>query len=876
MGELPTGTVTFLFTDIEGSTNLARTLGERWPDVLEQHHDILRRAIRDAGGIDVRTEGDAFFAVFRSPIDAVRATTEAQREVNAHQWPPDGPIRVRMGLHTGEGRLAGDDYVGLDVHRAARIAAAASGGQVLLSNATKTLVAEADADGWTLRDLGKHRFKDFDAPQPIFQLVIDGLPAEFPAIKSLEIPTNLPVELTSFVGRDSEVSGVRDLLGSHRLVTLTGPGGTGKTRLSLETAGQVAGEFPDGAFFVELASIGAPDLVPSTIARTLGLREEGSRPVVETLSGHVRDREMLLVLDNFEHVLEAAPIVTTLLAEAPKLRVVVTSRAPLRIRGEQEFPVPPLELPRAKERLDPEDAGRYAAVALFAERAAEVDPAFQLTAENAGAVAAICARLDGLPLAIELAASRVKFLAPEQMRQRLDRALPMLSGGPRDLPDRQRTLRGAIAWSHDLLDEADRTLFRRLSVFAGGWTLDEAEAVAVDGDVDVDVDALSGLAALVDRSLIHREESPTGDPRFDMLSTIREFGQERLEELGEATTIRLRHASHLLSLAEDAEPHLRSMDQKRWLDMLETEHDNLRAALAWAVEADEGEIAMRFIAALWRFWHLHGHLEEGRRWAEAVLALPSAAGRTRARAEALGGAGSLAYWQFDILAIAGAYEEAFSIAQELGDPALLSHASYNYLFIPALQGDFDTALERLMNARRAFEEVGDQRGVGDTFWVESLIARLAGDMAKSRQLAEQGLRIEREVRDRFGVLDALHMYGRASFGLGDLETLRESFLETIEAHEEIGNRTGIAIALDNLAAYEIARERPERAVRMAGASSRIKEEAGGAAPPEFVGLPDPREVTRDSLSEDAITAAWEEGRAMGLSEAVAYARREAE
>jgi predicted ATPase/class 3 adenylate cyclase len=873
MTKLPTGTVTFLFTDIEGSTKLLHQLGERYREVQSDHQRLMREAIGAHNGHEMRTEGDSFFVVFPSAADAVACSIAAQQALTAHPWSHGEPLRVRMGMHTGEGQLLGDDYLSIDVNRAARIGAAGHGEQVLLSSATRSLVERDLPDGVTIRSLGAHRLKDFPDPEPLHDLVIDGLSSEFPPLKSLEAPTNLPAELTTFVGRESEVARVAELLGSRRLVTMTGPGGTGKTRLAMETARQLVDRFPDGVFFVELAAISAPELVVSTIARTLGLREEGSRPVLETLSGHLRGRHMLLVLDNFEQVLDAAPVVSTLLSEAEGVRILVTSRSGLHIRGEQEFPVPPLELPDPATTSAAEIVSRSAAVALFAERAAQVDPGFEVTDDNAAAVARICARLDGLPLAIELAASRLKLLPPAQMLQRLDRALPLLSAGARDLPDRQRTLRAAIGWSHDLLEEPERVLFRRLGVFAGGWNLEAAEHIA-GANGDSEVDALTGLGALVDRSLVRGLDAADGGHRFDMLQTIREFGLEQLEEAGEASTIRQRHAMYMLTLAEEAAPYLRGIDQKRWLDALEVEHDNLRAALGWAVETDEGEIALRLVAALWRFWHLHGHIEEGRRWAASALALPSAAPRTGARSDALAAAGSLAYWQLDVPAVAQAYGEAFSIAGELDDPQRLAETTYLMVFPSALQGDLPGAIAMTERARSAFQGVGDRRGFADALWVQSLLERLQGDLSSSRRTAEESLRLQREVQDRFGMMDALHMLGRAAFGQGDLETFRKSFLETLEVHAEVGNRTGIAIALDNLAAQEMARGRPERAVRMAGASDAIKESAGGAAPTQFVDLPDPRDAARDVIGEQATHAAWEDGRAMSMPEAIDYARQE--
>ncbi|MFN2590349.1 MAG: adenylate/guanylate cyclase domain-containing protein, partial [Actinomycetota bacterium] len=534
MSELPTGTVTFLFTDIQGSTNLARALGERWEGVLDAHHGILRAAIERHDGLVIRTEGDAFFAVFSSAVDAVAATAAAQRGLAGHEWPPDGAVRVRMGLHTGEGRLDRQgEYIGLDVHRAARVAAAGHGGQVLLSNATRAVVSGRTPDDISLRDLGPHRLKDFDEPEPIYQVEIEGLPADFPPLKTLDIPTNLPAELTSFVGRDRELAEVTRLLDDGRLVTLVGPGGTGKTRLALRVGSEVVDRFPDGVFFVELASIIDPELVPSVIAAAVGTGEHGPRPVMDVLASELRVRTSLLLLDNFEQIVQAAPVVSTLLGAAPNVRFVVTSRSALRVQGERVFPVPPLEIRNGHG--SGVDLLRSEAIALFADRAAAVDPSFRVDEDNASVVAEICRRLDGLPLAIELAASRLRLLAPAALLERLDRALPLLASRSRDLPERQRTLRGAIEWSHDLLTPSLQTLFRRICVFAGGFTIEAAGAVG-DPDGELDEDVLDALEGLYDTSLVRRVPK-VDEVRFDTLQTVREFGLERLEASGEAPAV---------------------------------------------------------------------------------------------------------------------------------------------------------------------------------------------------------------------------------------------------------------------------------------------------------------------------------------------------
>jgi predicted ATPase/class 3 adenylate cyclase len=872
MPTLPIGTVTFLFTDIEGSTNLARTLGPRWPGTLEEHHAILRHAIREYRGIDIRTEGDAFFAVFPSAVDAVGAVAEAQRSLSRHRWPPNGIVRVRMGLHTGEGRLGGGEYVGLDVHRAARIAAAAHGGQVLLSETTRALATDALPAGTTVRDLGPHRLKDFDEPQRIYQLAMNELASDFPPLKTLDTPTNLPPELTSFVGREEELERITELLQGTRLLTLTGPGGCGKTRLALRAAARLLDRFPDGVFFVELAAISEPGLVPGAIASAVGAREQGPRPIMEVLQIELRQRTMLMVLDNFEQVVQAAPAIPTLLAAAPGIRFVVTSRGPLHVRGEQEFPVPPLDLPDPARALpQPEDLLRSEAVALFVQRAAAVNPLFRLDQENAPDVVAICRRLDALPLAIELAASRIRLLSPASVLERLDRALPLLEARSRDLPARQRTLRGAIAWSYDILPATMATMFRRVSVFSGGFDLEAVSEVCEPMD-DLGLDALGALETLLDASLVRRRAEELPRERFDMLQTVREFGMERLTEQGEWPELALRHARYFLDLLEATEGRYRGPELVRHLSLIWLEHDNIRSALSWALDNDDGDVALRMVSAVWRFWHLHGDLTEGRQWAERALALPSAARRSRARAAALVGVGSLAYWQLDVSRMFAAYQEALDIFQELEDPAGIAQGTYNMGFAQSLVGRVSEAADTFRTAHAMFEHLGDRRGVADSLFGLSIVSRLQGDIPGARAAAEDALRLHRELEDLFGIHGSLHVAGIAAAESGELDTSRAYFFQALQMAEDFHDLTGVALTIDNLADQEISRGHILRAMRLAGASERIKQGVGAQAPPELIHLPDPKERARPQASEDEIRAAWDEGRAMTIEQALAYAR----
>src|SRR5215210_2521886 len=536
----PTGTVTFLFTDIEGSTRMWEKDPEAMGSTVARHDEVLRGAIEANEGHVFKTVGDAFCAAFPTAPDALEAAISAQRLLHAGGQDEESRLRVRMALHTGAAEERGGDYFGPPLNRVARLLSVGHGGQVLLSSPAQELVRDQLPTGADLRDLGEHRLKDLIRPERVFQLTAPVLPEDFPALRTLDArPNNLPVQPTPLVGREKEVGTVRErlLAPETRLLTLTGPGGTGKTRLALQVAAEALEDFEDGAFFVALAAIADPALVAPAIAGSLGVLDSGERPLIEGLKDHLRDRQPLLLLDNFEQVLEASSLVGELLSSCPELKVLATSRISLRLYGEREYPVPPLALPDPGHLPPLERLTQYEAVRLFVERAQDAKPDFSVTNENAPAVAEICARLDGLPLAIELAAARAKILSPQAMLSRLSNRLKLLKGGARDLPERQQTLRGAIDWSHDLLEEDERTLFARLSVFVGGCTVESAEEVC-DPEGDLLVEVLDGLASLVDKSLLRqREEKGSGAPRFFMLGTIREYATEKLEERGKAEEV---------------------------------------------------------------------------------------------------------------------------------------------------------------------------------------------------------------------------------------------------------------------------------------------------------------------------------------------------
>jgi predicted ATPase/class 3 adenylate cyclase len=869
--EIPTGTVTFLFTDIEGSTRLLQDLGgSTFSEVVQEHHEVLRAAIRDSQGVDIGTEGDSFFAVFKTAPAAAAAAAKAQRDLASRAWP--SPVRVRMGIHTGEGTRGGDSYVGLDVHIAARIASAAHGGQILISDATRALVQDELPDSSNLIDLGEHRLKDLARPHKIFQLALEGLPSEFPAIKSLgNRPNNLPGQLTSFVGRSRELMQLKELLPAARCLSLTGPGGTGKTRLSLELAREVSDEFANGTFFVQLASLTEPSMVAPTIASTLHLPETRgeARSAQERLIEHLSGKEMLLVLDNFEQLVGGAPVVSELLANSDRLRVVVTTRVPLHIQGEREYPVPPLVLPDPKDPPDAERVSQYESVALFIDRAVGVKPDFKVTNQNAPAIAEICARLDGLPLAIELAAARVRVLTPEALLARLGDRLKLLVGGATDIPQRQQTLRGAIEWSYELLNEEEQRLFRRFSVFVDGCRLEEAELVC--GSADLGIEVFDGISSLIDKSLVKTDESEPTELRFLMLETIRDYAQQKLEETDERQEIHSKHAQAYTQLGEAAAPQVFGPHRRSWLDRLERDHDNLRAAHDWAVSNQDAELAMRLVVALWRFWHMRGFLQEGRRRAEDSLALP-ADQPTPLRARALQAAGGVAHWQHDVESQAAFYDEAISLWRELGDQRGLVDVLYDRLFAYSYTGGMEAGIEPGEKVLALAEEIGDPIAIAKAKWFLSYtIAFGVGDFPRAESLAAESMKTFRDEEDAFLQLWGLHVAGTMALARKRVDEAEAHFREGLRLAAEAMDVTGILFQLDNLSAAARARGDGERAIRLAAVASALKASSGTDLVDSVKEQTGIATIGREALTEDRLRELWTEAEGWSLEEAISYA-----
>jgi predicted ATPase/class 3 adenylate cyclase/Tfp pilus assembly protein PilF len=919
MADQPTGTVTLLFTDIEGSTKLWEENPRGMEVALTRHDALLWEAIEGHGGFVFKTVGDAFCAVFPSALGALEAALAAQRGLFSEAWGEEiGALRARMALHTGTTHERGGDYFGPPVNRVARLLSAGHGGQVLLSSSTQELVRDHLPPQTHLRDLGERRLKDLSRPERVFQLTAPDLPSEFPPLRTLESRTNnLPLQATPLIGREREVEAACGLLRNSetRLLTLLGPGGTGKTRVGLQVAAELADDFEDGVFFVPISAITDPALVAPSIARVLGL-SEGAQPPEELLEGYLRDRQTLLLLDNLEQVIEAAPVVGRLLSSAANLKILATSRIPLGLYGEYEFPVPPLSLPDPDSLPILEHLTEYEAVRLFVERARAVRPDFFLTEENGPAVVEICARLDGLPLAIELAAARIKLLPPQVLLDRLGNRLKLLTGGARNLPERQRTLRNAIEWSYELLDEGEKLLFGRLGVFSGGATLKAIDAVC-DARGDLPTDAFDGVSSLLDKSLLRQEEGAAGEPRFAMLETIHEFASVMLEESGEVEAVRCAHAEYFLALAEEAEPKLWGAEDAAWLDRLEREHDNMRVALSWAIEHEEATLALRLGAALRWFWYMEGYYGEGRRWLEAALGKDWGAAAAEARARALEGVGWLAWGQGDLDRAQAAAKEGLKLSAEAGLGDVVAADLLNVLGegVARQRGDYEWAEELLTESLALYRKAGDIRGVAWSLCNLANVSSDRGNYEQAKRLYEEGLALSRELagaellgahlinlgyesllegeperatalneeaaelyrkrRRRGDLQNVLVNLGWAALLQGDHERADASYEECLVLCRELGDKLTASESLEGLACSAGARRDASRASVLFGAAEALREATGYRLAPRDRSLREPyMAAVRAQVDEATWSAARERGRSMELEDAIVYALEE--
>ena len=874
---VPSGTVTFLFTDVEGSTGLWQAAPDAMRLALARHDSIVRSKIAEHGGYIFATGGDGFAAAFARAGDALRAALDTQLALTLETWPEPARVRVRMGLHTGEVQERGGDYFGPAVNRAARLMAAGHGGQVLVSGVTGRLVGDQLPDGVTLSDLGEHRLKDLDIPEHVFQVTGKTLEGQFPPLRTLDaIPNNLPPQLTRFIGRQREICELMALVPGNRLVTLTGAGGVGKTRLAVQVAAKVLDHYRDGVWFVDLARIADPAQVPKQIALAMGVQEQADRPITSTLLDRLQGQETLVLLDNCEHVIDgAATCVEQILRSTATVSILATSREALGIPGETVWTIAPMALPEA----DQEGLADNEAISLFVDRGRLVNRAFALTDENASACAAICRGVDGLPLAIELAAARLSVLSPRDIAERLGEGLGLLSRGARTSVARQRTLRAAIDWSYDLLSPDEQALLRRLAVFRGGFTLEAVRAMWSPGDSTA-ASALDLLQSLVDKSLVTVTPHDQ-DRRFGLLQTIHAYAWERLELAGETASMLECHRAFFLDWAHRQSKLLSTPGQLEALAALEADHDNLLAVLERSVAEGDLENALLLAADLSFFWFIHSHFGQSGAWYERLLA-ERARVTPRARIKLLLGAGEFSMNTGDLAEAAHRFQEARRLAQQAASPRMEGWALYNLLSNTVFAMKFDEARQLAIEALQRFEAAGDQYGLGlVTFNQAGLEMVTEGNRLGSmpaedaQQLVvrlEPMLAVARALGERNSLGHALEQVGTAAIMAHKYGDAAGFMADAVDAFDTLGNQGCLAHCLDRVAWLAEDTARSQDAVRLLAASHTLREHLGMAAPPFYAAI---RDLVRDSAGTSLPTrrfeTAWQEGAAMDRHAAVAFA-----
>ena len=863
---LPTGpAVTFLFTDIEGSTRLEQTVGsDAWAGIVADHDRRLRDAIERVGGHVVKTEGDAIFAAFADPGAAVTGIADAQRSLLAEPFAGDAAVRVRAGLHLGVGRLRSDpepgappDYVGIDVNYAARIAAAGNGGQIVLS---APLVEALGSDGAafvaaraSLVDEGLRIVKDFEEPARLYRLVVPGAADDDRPLRTLDAPSNLPHGSTSLVGRDEEIARLAAELRDGRIVTLTGPGGSGKTRLAIGVAEVVRGSFPHGTWFVDLADVREAALFEPTIAITIGIRESAERSLADALRGFLRDRQVLLLLDNLEQLLPPAAETTAgLIRGAPGLRILATSRELLRIGGEHGYVVPPLDV--------------SAGMTLFEDRARQHRPDLVIDDATRDTIREICARLDGLPLAIELAAARIRVLSPAAILDRLGRSLD-LAGGARDLPERQRTLRGAIDWSHALLSEPEQRLFRRLAVFAGGWSAETALDVT-DPAGALGLDVLEGIESLLDKSLIRADDtdrSAADDARFSMHVLLREYAAERLAESGEQDHLEASHAAAMRALAEREGAQILSKTGDQAVRRLDREQHNLRAAVDWSLRTGDITTGLAIMASTWRWFQQRGRLREGRWILAELLAKPATTADDRLRIAALSADGGLAYWMEDFEGCLARYAERLALAEEIADPRAIAEANYDLGFLFAVSNEPDRLRAYESRALTLFSELGDETATERARQALVLGRFLEGDLDFARAETEHNLETFRRLGSLFQVADSLTLVSAIEWQRGDPVSSWTRLREALGIFAELDLASGLARSLGMAALLQLRYGDPELGARIAGATEELHQQKNVMiAPTKVLHLPDAGAMAVERFGPERAHELMAEGAAMAL------------
>lgn len=823
----PGGTVTFLFSDIEGSSRLWERFPVDMGPALARHDEILRGQIESSGGHVFKTVGDAFCAAFSSPSAAISAAVNAQQRLFLEDWGATGPLRVRMGLHAGPAEFRNNDYFGGTLNRVARICAAGHGGQILTSETLRSLL---EGEGVDFLSLGDFRLRNLNRVERIYQVRVEGLPVHFPPLRSQQnLPHNLPVSPTTFVGRETEIEQLKQLLGRSRLVTLLGTGGTGKTRLAVEAGREMLEAYPDGVWLIELATATEPGQVAPAVAAALGVREEPGRPLLDSISEYLQSREMLLIFDNCEHLLdESSRLATRLLAGCPKIRILATSRQALRSPGETTWPVRPLAAfdvwGRARDRaVTVAEISGFEAVRLFVERARAVQPAFELTDANAPDVARICWRLDGIPLALELAAARLRVLTPAQISERLNDQFRLLKTGATTVLPHQQTLRALIDWSYDLLEPRERTLFHRLGVFAGGRTLESVEAVCAGGEIEPD-DILDLLQQLADKSLIFIETEDGRAARYVLIESVWQYARERLRESGEFDALRDRHLAFFLGLTESAAPHLNGPDPAAWVRRLHAEFLNLRFALEFAAEsAERAEPGLRLVASLERFWEICGNLEDARRSVDAVLARPDVSDFPLPLARALICAARIAWAQDRYADGLALQERARPLLEKSGDEALLG-------FFHGYRGFLEFSSHDVESARTSFlasEAIGNRLQHPKILAISRAgfgsIAAHEGRLQEALEIKLDALSRFRTVGDKWIIGYSLWGVAHVALALGQPDRARAALREWAGIARELGNRWAIPYLIQHLADAARLEGKPELAARLFGAAECLRE-----------------------------------------------------
>ena len=880
MPPAPIGTITFVFTDIEGSSQRWERFPEAMALALVKHDTILREAFESRGGLVFKTVGDAFCVAFDTAAAALDAALEAQRLIKSETWEEVGDLRVRMAVHTGAAELRDGDYFGPTLNRVSRILATGHGGQALLSQTTQELVRDHLPQGARLRHLGEHRLRDLARPEHLFQLVAQDLPSEFPPLRSLEnVPNNLPIQLTTFVGREREIAEVKQRLEKTHLLTLTGPGGTGKTRLSLQVAADLLDSFADGVWLVEFAAIDDAALVIETVAAALDLRQEADRPLATSLAAYLRAKKLLLILDNCEHVVEAcARLVELLLRSCPHLRILASSREALGIAGEMTWLLPPLSLPEEYWRDiagGPDAIDRlmdFEAVRLFVERATMARPSFRLTNENVLVIAQICWRLDGIPLAIELAAARTRVLTLTQIAERLDDRFHLLTTGSRTAVPRQQTLRSLIDWSHDLLSEPERTLFRRLCVFARGRTLEAIEQVCA-GDGVEEHEIVDLLTQLVDKSLVQVEKAPGHGPRYVILESLWDYSNEKLEASGESARYRERHLDYFVRFAEEAAPHIIGPEQATWLKRLEPEDINLRFATetSWELPG-QVEKGLRLLTAVTRFVEVRGLFKEARTAFQRLLAHPDAAPHTAIRAAALAATGRLAWVSDDLGPARECAREALAIYQERSDSRGTSEMLASLALSACDDGDLKDAASMLSEAAQLAESLRDRRLTAHVRHAQATVAAVEGDYARSYALDAESYALYRELGDAWLAVILDWAVGISATVLGRFDEASAHFTACLENGIKLSGQWGLPFPLEAFATLAAAEQKYVRAARLLGAAETLRSKFD--LPREPVDHP----VVRSLLAAAAVPLASAEaeaarraGREMSVNDAIAFA-----